>query len=182
MDRPKIPATGLKLLYYAQELRGKICRPMQIDDRNYVEELVQHMVAFTIAHNGVGLAAPQVGHFIRIAVVLPPEENRAHILINPEITSFRGCDVTDHEACLSIPPSRNTARVVRSETITIACGTLENPLKKQLSHHHGYEARIMQHEVDHLDGLFFIDRVSHLQRNLVLKKYEKWQQRRKSSR
>ncbi len=177
MDRPAIPSSGLKILYYADELRGRKCRDVVSGDMAYVENLVQHMIALTMAKDGVGLAAPQVGHFIRVAVVLPPKENRAHVLINPEITSFRGSDLVDQEGCLSIPPSGNTSRVTRSEAITVSCGSPQNPSHKVISYHDGLEARIIQHELDHLDGIFFIDRVSHLQRDLALKKYAKWRKK-----
>lgn len=172
-DSPLLVPIPLKLDFYSKELEGKICRPVTLEDCTILDLLIQHMIAFTIAHDGMGLAAPQVGIYIRLAVVVPTK-NKAYALINPEITSFGGRDLIDEEACLSIPPANATARVTRSELITLETGTLKNPDARQVTKFRGLEARIVQHEVEHLDGQFFINRVSHLQKDLVLKKYAKW--------
>jgi peptide deformylase len=171
---PLAIAFPLQLRLYGRELENKECRPVLVEDGPLLEELIQHMIAFTLSHDGVGLAAPQVGIFIRLAVVVM-EKNKAYALINPEITSFGGRDLIDEEACLSIPPIDTAiARVTRSELVTLESGTIERPNAREVTKHKGLEARIIQHEVDHLNGVFFINRVSHLQRDLVLKKYVKW--------
>lgn len=171
---PMITPLPLKLDLYSRALEGKECRAVIAEDAPLLEDLIQHMIAFTLAHDGVGLAAPQVGIYLRLAVVVI-ERRKAYALINPEITSFGGRDLIDEEACLSLPPTDTaTARVTRSELITLESGTLDRPNAREVTRHKGLEARIIQHEVDHLSGVFFINRVSHLQREMVLKKYAKW--------
>lgn len=171
---PLIVPLPLKLDLYEHSLENRECRPVMVEDGPLLDELIQHMIAFTIAHDGVGLSAPQVGIYLRLAVVAP-EKNKAYALINPEITSFGGRDLIDDEGCLSIPPANQaTARVTRSEIITLESGTIERPNAREVTKHRGLEARIIQHEVDHLQGIFFINRISHLQRSLVMKKYAKW--------
>jgi len=171
---PLLTTLPLKLELYERGLENRECRPVVAEDAPLLDELIQHMIAFTLAHDGVGLSAPQVGIYIRLAVVVP-EKNKAYALINPEITSFGGRDLIDDEGCLSIPPANQaTARVTRSEIITLESGTIERPNAREVTKHKGLEARIIQHEIDHLQGIFFINRVSQLQRSLVMKKYAKW--------
>lgn len=172
-----LPASGLKLDYYEKTLENRICRPVTVDDRPLLDELIQRMINFARGRNAMGLAAPQVGVYIQLAIVRPPDLNKIHVLINPEITTFGGRDLIDEEACLSIPPLEASARVTRSEIITLETGTLDHPTMRQVTRHKGMEARIIQHEVDHLQGVFFIQRISHLQHGLVLKRYAKWRKK-----
>jgi len=108
---------------------------------------------------GVGIAAPQVGEHIRMIIVDAPErsESSCHgklILVNPEITKWKGM-IKGREGCLSVPDYIGS--VIRAEKITLKAQDLDG---KPLSFHmYGYEARIVQHEIDHLDGLLFLDRL-----------------------
>lgn len=174
---PLVVPSRLKLLYYSRALEGKICRPVTKADTPLLDELILKMFAFVKEHDGVGLAAPQVGIFLRLAVMLD-ENDSGHVLINPRITAFGGSDLVDAEGCLSIPPAtRAQARVTRSEIIHLESGTLDDPDACETTKHKGLEARIVQHELDHLDGIFFINRVSNLQRELVLQRHRKWLKR-----
>jgi len=101
--------------------------------------------------NGVGLAAPQVGVSLRIIVV--EADDKVHILINPQIIAREGSE-TAMEGCLSLP--RLYADVTRAGRVTVT-GT--NPRGKKITlTGDGLWARAMQHEIDHLDGVLFIDR------------------------
>jgi peptide deformylase len=103
----------------------------------------------------VGIAAPQIGELIRVAVVDCSEHPRAEdpnglmVLVNPRITWSEG-DELGREGCLSIPEL--TGNVRRSRSVTVEARGLRVEAT-------GFEARAIQHEVDHLDGLLFLDRV-----------------------
>ena len=108
----------------------------------------------------VGIAAPQVGRFQRIVILdcsqtRKPVPNHGHlILVNPEIAEWDGFDMA-REGCLSVPDY--TGNVIRATHIKLkAQDPNGEPLEFTME---GFEARAVQHEIDHLDGLLFIDRV-----------------------
>ncbi len=108
----------------------------------------------------VGIAAPQVGCFRRIVIIdcsgtRKPVPNHGHlILVNPEITHWEGYDM-GREGCLSVPDY--TGNVIRATRIHLVA---KDPLGQSLEFDmEGYEARAAQHEIDHLDGMLFVDRV-----------------------
>jgi len=123
----------------------------------------------------VGIAAPQVGHFQRIAIVdvsntRKPVPNHGYmILVNPEITHWDGFEM-GREGCLSVPDF--TGNVIRATHIKIkAQDPWGEPLEYEME---GYEARAVQHELDHLDGMLFIDRVVSRRTDLFQRKvYQK---------
>lgn len=133
------------------------------------KELIQEMIRTMHFENGVGLAAPQVGHNIRIAVVNPdPETAKDMILINPEIVSKKGTAVIE-EGCLSLPGVY--AKIKRAKEIAVKMQDIHG---KQLQlTATGLLARIIQHEIDHLDGLLFVDRLNVLKRKMLLRDYKK---------
>jgi len=108
----------------------------------------------------VGIAAPQVGHFRRIAIVdcsatRKPVPNHGNlVLINPEITHWEGYEI-GREGCLSVPDY--TGNVIRATRIRLKAQDVQG--EEQEYEMEGYEARAAQHEIDHLDGILFIDRV-----------------------
>lgn len=124
--------------------------------------LAEDMVETMYAAPGVGLAAPQVGVELRLAVVdatAGEEEGQLHILANPRIVSTEGHDV-DVEGCLSIPGI--TEKVARAGRIRVEAQDLAgNPQQIEAE---GLLARAIQHEIDHLDGVLFTDRLTGLRR------------------
>lgn len=119
----------------------------------------------------VGIAAPQVGSFQRIVIVdvsqlKRPVPNHGHlILVNPEITHWDGY-VVGREGCLSIPDY--TGNVIRAERIHLAAfDTMGERLEFEME---GFEARAVQHELDHLDGLLFLDRLVSKRNDLFRRK------------
>lgn len=163
---------GLSLDLYRRELIGKPCRRVRASDD--VRDLVEEMADFAREHNAGGLAAPQVGYYVQLAIVLEPR-CAVTVLVNPEIKSLGGRDILDTEGCLSLPPANEaTARIWRSEIAHIETGTVQNPDARQMRTLRGFTARVAQHEIDHLQGLFFIDRVQPIARNIVLKRYERY--------
>ena len=108
----------------------------------------------------VGIAAPQTGRFQRIVILdcsktRKPVPNHGHlILVNPEITEWDGYEMA-REGCLSVPDY--TGNVIRATHVTLKAQDRHGePLEFRME---GFEARAAQHEIDHLDGLLFIDRV-----------------------
>lgn len=108
----------------------------------------------------VGIAAPQVGMFKRIVIIdcsttRKPVPNHGHlILVNPEITHWEGYE-PGREGCLSVPDY--TGNVIRATRIRLAAlDRSGEPVEYEME---GYEARAAQHEIDHLDGMLFVDRV-----------------------
>ena len=123
----------------------------------------------------VGIAAPQVGRFQRIVIVdvsntRKPVPNHGYlVLVNPEITHWDGFAL-GREGCLSVPDY--TGNVIRAEHIRLRARDPEGePLEFEME---GFEARAVQHEVDHLDGLLFVDRLVSRRTDLFRRKvYQK---------
>jgi len=115
---------------------------------------LDRLTATMIAADGVGIAATQVGVASRIIVVL--KERQPHCYVNPEITSRSTRETTDTEGCLSVPGVIGV--VSRSNTVTVRARDARFRLVKVKCS--GLLARIFQHEVDHLDGVLFIDRAT----------------------
>lgn len=134
--------------------------------------LVSDLFATMAAADGIGLAAPQIGVPRRVLVVdvrpMAGEDARA-ALVNPRVVE--SSDEVDREAegCLSIP---GVSEVVKrpAEVVVEAADPHGEPVRIEAE---GMYARALQHEIDHLDGVLFIDRISPLKRRMVLKKYRK---------
>ena len=116
--------------------------------------ILENMYETMIAHDGIGLAAPQIGKNIQLAVIEVDEETGLFELINPEIIESSGTDV-DVEGCLSIPGTYGT--VERAEEITVRYSDREGYEVEVTAY--GYLARAFQHEIDHLNGELFIDKI-----------------------
>jgi peptide deformylase len=135
-----------------KELRKKSKRVANIDDtcRNVCVMLIDCMYA----NQGIGLAAPQVGIHKRIIIV--DDNGYPLTLINPEITATSSNKVTLNEGCLSVPEHYEDKE--RPESITVKYRNLKGRTVKQTFI--GLLSRIIQHEIDHLDGIIFTDNYS----------------------
>ena len=122
----------------------------------------------------VGIAAPQVGHFQRIAIIdcsntRKPVPNHGNlVLINPEITHWDGYEM-GREGCLSVPDY--TGNVIRATHIKLKAQDASGETRE--FEMEGYEARAVQHEIDHLDGTLFLDRVVSRRTDLFKRKVYK---------
>lgn len=134
----------------------EICQPVAKID-NKIRRLLDDMAETMYEANGVGLAAPQVGLAIRVVVI--DVGNGLLELINPAIIEREGTAI-DTEGCLSIPDI--FGEVERSSKVTVEFTNRRN--KKQQVTGEGLLARCFQHELDHLDGVLFIDRALSIQR------------------
>jgi peptide deformylase len=137
----------------------------QVDDD--VKALIRDLFDTMHAAKGVGLAANQVGVTKRVAVV-EADDHDPLVLINPVILERVG-SAKDEEGCLSIPDLYGD--VERAERVVVET---ENPTGGKLQvTAEGLKARAIQHEIDHLDGILFLDRLSPMKRRLLLRKWER---------
>jgi peptide deformylase len=135
-----------------------------------LHRLMDDMFDTMYAEEGVGLAAPQIGVSQRLIVIDAREEDtQPFVLINPEIVEFSDDLDRAEEGCLSIPGLREV--VERSWAVRVR-GLDRDGTPMEIDAE-GLLARILQHEVDHLDGILFVDRVSPLKRKLLLARWQK---------
>ena len=137
-----------------------------------IRTLMDDMLETMNDANGIGLAAPQVGVLKRIIIVdvAPMDSPRAPFaMANPEVIWESDVIVRKEEGCLSLPD--HYAEVDRPETIKIRYLDRENEIREMDAD--GMLATCVQHEIDHLDGVLFVDRVSALKRNMILRKLTK---------
>lgn len=129
----------------------QVARPIvKVSKRHKV--LAANMIKIMRDAHGVGLAGPQIGVLERIVVICPDE--KPIVLINPVIEEQSGSQ-KDEEGCLSIPALYG--HVERSDSVVVSALDIKgNAVRYEMT---GYAARVIQHEVDHLDGILFIDKV-----------------------
>lgn len=157
----------LEIIKYPDErLKTKSAAVKTIDapTLSFIGDLVETMRGSP----GVGLAAVQVGRLIRVIAVDVTPRNPGHgliVLINPEITVYSGAR-TGREGCLSVP--EYTANITRAAGITVK--GLGTDGKETVIEAGGFEAVALQHEIDHLDGILFIDRIASMKRDLFKRK------------
>lgn len=165
----------LEILTYPDERLKQVSQAVTVFDdelRVFLSDLEETMRA---GPGGVGIAAPQVGRFQRIVLVdcsvtrKPVPNHGFMVLINPEITEWEGMKA-GREGCMSVPDY--TGNVIRAERITfIAQDGWGESHEYQCE---GYEARAVQHECDHLDGMLFLDRLVSRRNDLFRRKvYQK---------
>jgi len=135
-----------------------------------VRALIADMFETMYAEEGVGLAAPQVGVSTRVIVVDPQDEKTTPFaLINPEIVSFSEDVDRAEEGCLSLPGLKE----IVERPIAVRVQALDRDGVPTVIEAEGFVARILQHEVDHINGILFLDRVSALKRKMLLNKWQK---------
>ena len=140
------------------------------DVTDEIRTLITDMFETMYAEDGVGLAAPQVGVSQRVIVVDPRDESvQPFALVNPEIRSASEEIERGEEGCLSLPGLKEM--VDRSKSVTVT--GLSDRGEPVTIEAEGLLARILQHEIDHIDGILVIDRVSALKRKMLLKRWEK---------
>ena len=133
-----------------------------------VRKLIADMIETMYDEVGVGLAAPQVGVSLRLLVVTDAEGRGAQALLNPVITE-QGGQVTAEEGCLSLPGI--FAPVTRAEWVQVEAQDEDGrPVSIGAR---GFRARVLQHEIDHLDGVLFIDRLDPVKRDRIKRKIKK---------
>jgi peptide deformylase len=168
--------TALQILTYPDKFLKQKTLPVENID-GALQTVFENMAMTMYNAPGIGLAAPQVGigqSFI-IYDIAPREEGQdLHVLVNPKIISREGELLSENEGCLSVPDFR--ADVKRAERILVEGVDHDgNPLRFEAE---GMHAIVIQHEMDHLEGTLFIDRISTLKRQLYKRKVQKELKRR----
>ncbi len=139
-----------------------------------VLDIMDEMVGMMHEQNGVGLAAPQVGVLKRFLVMMEPDSGKVFKMINPKILTRSENTCVLEEGCLSVLGHDNLpvyANVLRPESVEVEWNNENGELiRAQMS---GLPARIVQHETDHLDGVLFIDYLSPVKREMLMRKVRK---------
>ena len=157
----------LKVRKYGDPILRRKADPIQAVTPE-IKGLIADMIETMYDQVGIGLAAPQVGIPLRLIIVDDDKGGGARPLINPVIMARRG-SVEGEEGCLSIPGI--FAPVVRSEWVKVETLNEDGaPVALEAS---GLLARVIQHEIDHLDGILFIDRLDKVTRDRIKRKIKK---------
>jgi peptide deformylase len=159
-----------ELRYYGDPVLRKTAAPVEVFDDS-LRALVEEMIGALHNANGVGLAAPQIGVSSRV-VVIDTEYGEAppRVFVNPEITSASEETVVEDEGCLSLPGI--SLDVKRSARVSVKAQN-EKGEEYTIDDASGLLAKALQHEIDHLNGILFIDHVSAVQRGLLRGKLKK---------
>lgn len=163
VDPGAVDGTDLRIVKYphpALRAENAEITPEELKESDDVKKLAKEMLKVMYAAEGVGLAAPQVGVNKRLMVYNPSGDSKKWleetILVNPQIVEYSEAKDTSTEGCLSFPDMNGD--VTRSKWIKVQAINLKG--KKMKKKFTGWEARIFQHEYDHLDGTVYIDRLN----------------------
>ncbi len=157
------------LIYPEKRLRKKSQTVEKIDKK--IQKLLDDLTDTMYNAPGVGLAAPQIGENVRVLVVdisTKEEENSLMELINPAITDSGGTQKSE-EGCLSVPGYYGN--ITRKKKITVEAVNRDG--EKFKIEAEDILARVLQHEIDHLDGILFFDKMAKLKKELFIKKIDK---------
>ncbi len=161
----------LQIYAFPNKFLSRTAKPVENIDGT-TQEIIDRMALTMYEAPGIGLAAIQVGvdRSILVYDVAPRDETRdLHVLINPKIVSDDGEILSENEGCLSVPDYR--ADVKRSKSILVEGVDRDgNPIRIEAE---DLLAIVLQHEIDHLNGKLFIDRISKLKRELYKKRVQK---------
>jgi peptide deformylase len=164
--------SNLKIYQYPEPVLRKETAKISSFDEDLVK-LIEDMAETMYNAPGIGLAAPQIGRSVKLIVVDtskdPEGEKQYMALVNPEIVAHEGTQL-DEEGCLSVPEL--TSHVKRHKKITVTYQDSDG-IPHELTTEDRF-AVVLQHEIDHLNGILFIDHLSPLKRNLYKKKVKKW--------
>ena len=173
-DAPGTAASGLALLPIllapdkALKTRARKVLP---EDMDQVRALLPRMFATMYAAPGIGLAAPQVGVSLRVAIVdlMPDDAPAPLVLVNPEVVAVGEAWGVREEGCLSLPGQY--ADVSRPAQVRVRYTDADGRARELSAD--GLLATCLQHEIDHLDGVLFVDHLSPLKRNMLMRRLAK---------
>ena len=162
-----------KLVYVPNPLLRQKADKIKSVGNNEIE-IAKKMMQIMLEAPGVGLAANQIGILKQIVTIFfvdqETKEQIQYTLFNPNIISYSQEKIIMEEGCLSLP--EQFAEIERPQNIEVEYLDENNKLiKKEVS---GVESRILQHEIDHLSGKLFVDYLSSLKRNIMIKKVQKF--------
>ncbi len=161
----------LPILYVPDPRLRTRAKPVGPADSARVPHLAQKMLATMYKAPGIGLAAPQVGELLRLVVIdlQPDDKPEPLVLVNPEIVAQSQELATREEGCLSLPGQY--AEVTRPARVKVRWQDLTGAKREVEAD--GLMSACLQHEIDHLNGVLFVDYLSALKRNMLLRKLAK---------
>ena len=153
-----------------KRLREKVTEHWSFENpKQDTKELTKELVDAMWSHSGLGISANQIGHNYRVFAMRGETQKDSIVCFNPEIKDFSPEMNTMEEGCLSLPDV--FAKVVRPAYVAISYLDKDGKEEGQLAS--GMTARVFQHELDHLDGILFVDRLSKLSRERAFEKARK---------
>ena len=161
----------LEIVTWPDEVLEAKAKPIEVTPE--LQEFIEDMIETMYESDGVGLAAPQVGESVRLICVDqtgPKERAELRVYINPEIVERSAETVESEEGCLSCPEL--AVKVDRHERIKVKA--LDRDGKEVCVDAEGFLAIVLQHEIDHLEGVTLADRLGRLKKGLYRKKAMKW--------
>ena len=150
------------------KLKSELVKEVNDDIRQLMDDMLETMHSA----RGIGLAAPQINvhkRIIVVDVVGEDEDPQPLCMVNPEIIEVSGEDMSHDEGCLSLP--EHFSEVIRPTSVRVRYLDHENKICELDAN--GILAVCIQHEIDHLDGILFVDHISSLKRNMILRKLTK---------
>jgi len=162
--------TLLEIMTFGHPVLTKRAKEIEDIDQNIID-LAENMILTMHSAPGIGLAAPQVDHSLRLITVdlsIGEKEDSLLVLINPEMTDSEGEEILE-EGCLSVPGINE--KVARPLKVCVKGTDLQG--NERIIEAEGLLARVLCHEIDHINGKLFIEHLSPLKRNLIRKKLKK---------
>jgi peptide deformylase len=161
----------LEIRTYPDPILREKCRPVENIDES-IRALAADMAETAAAAPGVGLAAPQVGETLRLVVIdlsMGEDPDQLHVLVNPEIESTGDEEIEAEEGCLSLPEIFEN--VTRPARVRVRARNLEG--REFILDVDGRLARVLHHEIEHLDGKLLLDRLNRMKRGLIKRHLKK---------
>ncbi len=167
----------LEIAQLGNPILRRVAQPVENFADKAIEQLIDSLIATAASANGVGIAAPQVSQSYRLFIVASrpnPRYPKAPLMeptamINPRIVAYSPENVKDWEGCLSIPGIRGL--VPRYQAIEVEYTNRNGQVQRQELA--DFVARILQHELDHLDGIVFVDRLESTQDLFTEQEYQR---------
>jgi len=180
MSTHSIKIDMLPILIAPNQVLKTRALPVKPGDADLVRDLIPRMFATMYDAPGIGLAAPQINHGLRLVVIdlAPNDKRQPHSLINPEIVATSEELATREEGCLSLPGQY--ADITRPARVKVRY--LDATGVKREMQADGLLAACLQHEIDHLDGILFVDHLSALKRNMIMRRLAKEQRAKQDER
>jgi peptide deformylase len=182
VSQPRATASGAALMPIliapdpVLKAKARLVKPA---DEDTVRALIPRMFATMYKAPGIGLAAPQVAQGLRLVVIdlMPDDKHQPYTLINPEIVAASPELATREEGCLSLPNQyADITRPARVKVRYLDQGGARREIEAD-----GLLSACLQHEIDHLDGVLFVDHLSMLKRNMIMRRLAKEQREKRET-
>jgi peptide deformylase len=179
-DTTQTAIETLPILIAPNPMLKSRARPVRPADADLVRDLIPRMFATMYKAPGIGLAAPQISQGLRLIVIdlMPDEKQQPLTLVNPEIVATSAELAMREEGCLSLPGQY--ADITRPARVKVRY--LDATGAKREIEGDGLLSACLQHEIDHLDGVLFVDHLSALKRNMIMRRLAKEQRQKQDER